>query len=128
VIFEGARDYDGPVRRWPVALLILAIGMVVGGAIAWSAGGPKTPSGQPVTNQALSAGTGVWTPSDSLNLPAFTRGIHVGDVSACSVAVIFQADSAAVTMASVQPGFDYAWSIWRIMATNTTCTAITPLY
>lgn len=80
---------------------------------------------QPTQNQARQ-GVAL-TKSDSTVIAA-TKGIHVGDGTACDVAVLLAGDSVAVTLQNVQPGSDHPYSIVKLMSTNTTCTSITALY
>jgi hypothetical protein len=87
---------------------------------------PAPPGGQPVFNQALSARA--VTPSNTVNLASITRGIFIGDATACDVALIFQRDTAAVTFTNVQSGAIYPFSVYRVMSTGTTCVTVVALY
>jgi len=85
----------------------------------------NTPSGQPTLNQARSALA--LTKSDSTALPQ-TRGIYIGDATACAVALLFVGDTAAVTFSSAQPGTAYPFAITKLMSTNTTCADVVGLW
>jgi len=86
---------------------------------------PVSPQGQPVMNQALNASA--LTKSDTTVFTR-TRGVYIGDAAACNIAVLFSGSAAAVTLANVQPGRYYPFSIIKLMSTNTTCAAVTVLY
>ena len=97
-----------------------------GGAIAAVAQTAIVPPvGMAVLNQARQGR--LLTKSDTTDVAA-TRGVFIGDAAACNIAVIFNGDSSAVTLANVQPGGAYPLSIRRLMSANTTCTAVTALY
>ncbi len=87
---------------------------------------PGPPTGQAVFNQAISARA--VSLSDTVNLTSMTRGIFIGDATACNVALIFSSDTAAVTFTNVQSGTVYPFSVYRVMSTNTTCVAVVALY
>lgn len=82
------------------------------------------PAGAPVLNQAGTAR--VLTPNDTTNFTP-TRGLHIGDGTACDVSVIFTGDTDPVTLPNMQPGLSYPYSIKRLRATGTTCTSVTGL-
>lgn len=104
------------------ALVTLLIGVVAGVAI----GANIKPVGAPVLNQALQ---GVAQTKSDTTVFVATRGIHVGDGTACDVTVRFQGDNAStfVALQNLQPGSDHPYSIVQLRAA-TTCTAITLLY
>jgi len=66
------------------------------------------------------------TPSDATVLPDGIRGVWVG--GAGNIAVIMSGDTTAVTLAGVPAGTLLPIQISKVMATNTTATAITALY
>lgn len=66
------------------------------------------------------------TPSDATVLPDGIRGVWVG--GAGNIAVIMSGDTAPVTIAGVPAGTLLPIQISKVMATNTTATAITALY
>mgnify|MGYP001618645656 CR=1 FL=1 len=66
-----------------------------GEAWRWAAG-EQPPSGQPQLNQARQAR--LLVKSDTTVIPQ-TRGLFIGDAAACNIALLFVADSAAVTFA-----------------------------
>jgi hypothetical protein len=67
------------------------------------------------------------TKSDTATFPP-TRGLHIGDASACNVAVIGAQDTAAVTFNNVQSGQILPFSVTKLMSTNTTCATVTGLW
>lgn len=84
------------------------------------------PDGQPVLDQAVSI-VALAANDTATFLP--TRGLHVGDGSACDIKVTFANDSAAVVLTNLQPGGAYPYSIKQFYATGgTSCTAILALY
>jgi hypothetical protein len=68
------------------------------------------------------------TPSDTVALASTTRGLFIGDATACNVALIFQRDNAAVTFLNVQSGAILPFSVNYVMSTNTTCVTVIALY
>lgn len=66
------------------------------------------------------------TPSDATILPDGIRGVWVG--GAGNLAVIMSGDTTPVTLAGVPAGTLLPIQISKVMATNTTATAITALY
>jgi hypothetical protein len=54
-----------------------------------------------------------------------TRGLQIGDASACNIAIIGAQDTAAVTIANVQTGQILPFAVTKLMSTNTTCAAVT---
>jgi hypothetical protein len=87
---------------------------------------PQPPGGQPVYNQALSARA--VTASDTVALASTTRGLFIGDATACNLAVQFVRDSVAVTLTNVQSGALLPFSVIRVMFTGTTCVTVFALY
>lgn len=83
------------------------------------------PSGQPVLNQGFQARA--VTPSDSATITA-TRGLFIGDASACNIAVRFNGDSATVTLTNVQAGQILPFSVIQVLSTGTTCSAAFAIY
>lgn len=77
-----------------------------------------TPIGDSVLNQASQARAVV--KSDSTVLPQ-TRGIFNGEATACDIALVLAADTAAVTFKNVPSGAFMPVSAIKIMSTNTTC-------
>ncbi len=103
----------------------LGAALIGGVAVAVAQTAIVPPVGQPVLNQARQARA--LTKSDTAPVQA-TRGLFIGDAAACNIAVIFNGDSAAVTLANVQPGATLPFSIRMLMSTNTTCAAVTAFY
>ena len=103
----------------------LGAALLGGIAVAIAQTAVVPPVGQPVLNQARQGR--LLTKSDTTFIQP-TRGVHIGDASACDIAVIFVGDSAAVTLANLQSGSDHPYAINKLMSTNTTCTAVTALY
>jgi len=83
------------------------------------------PAGVATFNQALQAR--LLTKSDSTVFPV-TRGLFIGDATACNIAVRFKGDTAAVTFTNVQSGALLPFSVTKLMSTNTTCAAVVALY
>lgn len=95
--------------------------------LAWA---QTKPNGEATLNQGISARA--VTKSDSTILPG-TRGLYIGDATACAVAVVLQADNAtgagvAVTFSNVQPGSFLPLQVAKVMSTNTSCTSVVALY
>ena len=92
---------------------------------AYAQQAPAPPSGQPVFNQALAAR--LLTPSDTTILTT-TRGLYIGDATACNVAVRMVQDSSAVTFTNVPSGTLLPFSVVQVMASNTSCATVVGLY
>lgn len=126
-------DYPTPRRngneRSTLRVLLRGVGYTVAAlALSWSFARAQQlppPSGQAVLNQAVAAR--LLTPSDASKITT-TRGIYIGDSGACNVAVLFSADSASVTLANVQTGTTYPFSIVQLLSTGTTCATVFGLY
>ena len=99
--------------------LIVAIGIAATTAVP--------PVGAPVLNQArqgvavTKSDTAVFTP---------TRGVYIGDGTACDIAVRFVGDNATTftVLQNVQPGGAYPFSIIMLRSTSTSCAAVSLLY
>jgi hypothetical protein len=83
------------------------------------------PNGLAVLNQGI--GARALTKSDTVKILT-TRGVYIGDATPCNIAVVFNGDSAAVTLTNVQGGVTYPFSINQLMSTNTTCATVFGLY
>jgi len=110
---------------WGYALALV----VMAGAGVGVLHAQQRPAGDASLNQAISAR--VVTKSDATVLIP-TRGLYVGDATACTLSLVFQADNTtgagvAVTFANVQPGSVLPFQVAKVMAA-TTCTAVTALY
>ena len=107
----------------------MALGTFVAFTIsaALAATTPAPPSGQAVYNQAKNARS--ITPSDSAFLTA-TKGLFVGDATACNVALVLNGDSTAlaVTFTNVQSGALLPFSVIQVMSTGTTCATVIGLW
>lgn len=123
---------DQPTRPGRVSraswLLLGALALVPASARAACyndvAGGGKTCE---TLNQATRSAA--VTPSDSVDLPGgVTIGLFNGAASACAIAMILQADSAAVTWSNVPAGATLPVRAKRVNATGTTCTGMVALY
>ena len=101
-------------------LLALVFFLCITGAYAQT-----PPVGLAVLNQVVALRA--VTPSDTTVLLT-TRGLHNGSATACNIAVVGVADTAAVTLLNVQAGADLPYSVVKVMSTNTTCTGIIALY
>lgn len=102
-------------------LISLALwGLIISAALA-----QMPPSGQAVLNQAVAAR--LLTKSDTTKV-LVTRGIFIGDATACNVAIVMNQDTAAVTFTNVQSGAVYPYQIIMLMSTNTTCATVIALY
>ena len=113
-------------RRHRLGGLFVGLALGVSLTVAFAQTAVVPPAGQATLNQARQAR--LLTASDTTVLPAATRGVHIGDTSPCDIAVVLFGDSAAVTLASVQPGSDHPYSIIKLMSTNTTCNSVVALY
>jgi hypothetical protein len=101
-------------------VLIAALCLVGGFAI-----GQNNPfGGTPVFNQVMQIRA--VTPSDTVNLPQTAKAIFNGNVSACNITLVAQADQAGQqqTLQNVAVGIWMPVTAWRVMATGTTCTNI----
>jgi hypothetical protein len=103
-----------------------ALGLVLG-LLSSAAFGQQllSPSGQPVLNQGVNARA--LTKSDS-TIFLVTRGVFIGDATACNIAVLFVADANPVTLTNVQSGQTYPFQIIKLMSTGTTCATVFALY
>lgn len=112
---------------WPhlasVVVAILAILCLCFAAMGARAQAP--PNGLAVLNQGL--GARALTKSDTVKIVT-TRGVYIGDATPCNIAVVFNGDSAAVTLTNVQGGVAYPFSVNQLMSTNTTCATVFGLY
>jgi hypothetical protein len=57
-----------------------------------------------------------------------TKGLYVGDATACDIAVRGAQDSSAVTLHNVQSGAIYPFSVNQLLVSGTTCTSVFGLY
>ena len=105
---------------WLSLYVLLALVVVCGTALAQA-----PPQGTAVFNQAI--GARALTKSDSTVL-RITRGIFIGDATACNVALILKGDTAAVTFTNVQSGAILPFSVTKLMSTGTTCASVIALY
>lgn len=106
--------------RWLVVAVLVAL---CGQSFAQPA-----PSGQAVQNQAVNAV--LLTKSDT-TIFTQTKGVYVGDASACNIAVVFSQappPGSAVTLTNIQTGIPMPLSITKLMSTNTTCATVFALY
>lgn len=107
------------MRALAIATLLCLCGWVAG------AFAQAVPNGQAVLNQGI--GARALTKSDTVKILT-TRGVFIGDATPCNIAVIFNGDSAAVTLTNVQSGAAYPFSINQLMSTSTTCATVFGLY
>ncbi len=115
-------------RRERSSLRVLWRGLAlatVGIALSWAAFAQTPPSGQAVLNQGVAAR--LITKSDTTKITV-TRGLYIGDPLSCNIAVLFNADTASVSMNNVQPGAVYPFAIVQLLSTNTTCASVFALY
>lgn len=105
------------IRIFAAAITALALW---GGAV-WAA----APGAQQVTSAAVS-GFAI-TPSDTTVFSA-TSYLYNANATACNMAVLFMNDTAPVTLIGVPVGAMLPVRVIKVMATNTTCTAIVGLY
>lgn len=82
------------------------------------------PAGQATLNQAIQSAS--LTKGSTVFAP--TRGIYIGDATACDIAVKFRNDTNAVTLTNVQPGAAYPFQIVNLASSGTTCTTVIALY
>ncbi len=104
------------------ALLFGGFLLIVGISFAYA---QSTPQGTGTLNQAVQARA--LTKSDSTTYQP-TRGLFIGDATACNIAVILKNDTAAVTLLNVQSGALLPFAIKQLMSTNTSCTAVIGLW
>ena len=86
---------------------------------------PVPPQGSQVYNQATIGR--LLTKSNSVRITP-TKGIYIGDATACDAAVLFAGDTVAVTLSNLASGQAYPFSIQKLMSTSTTCTVVIALY
>ncbi len=67
------------------------------------------------------------TPTNSAKFPA-TKGLYIGDASACTLVMKLRLDTSAQTWSNIQPGSILPIEVVDIEATSTTCTVILALY
>jgi hypothetical protein len=67
------------------------------------------------------------TPNNSTVFVA-TKGLYIGDATACNIAVKGAQDASAVTLLNVQSGAVYPFSIKQLLSSATTCTSVFGLY
>ena len=107
------------MRRVVLSLVLCG---VAGAVLAAS---PSRPGGQPTLNQGI---FGLSLTKDDNAIFAPTRGLHIGDASACNLSVVFTSNpGVAVSIDSVQPGQSYPYSIVQLKAA-TTCTDVVGLW
>ena len=113
-------------RRWwhslPFRLVLAVLGLSLAYGLSWA---QHPPSGSAVINQGLAAR--LLTKSDTAYVMK-TRGLFIGDATACNIALVFNADTAPVTFLNVQSGAVYPFQIIKLMSTGTTCTSVVALY
>ena len=113
-------------RRWwrPLSfrLGLAALGLSLAYGLSWA---QLPPSGGAVLNQGLAAR--LLTKSDTAYVMK-TRGLFIGDATACNIALVFNADTAPVTFLNVQSGAVYPFQIVKLMSASTTCTSVVALY
>lgn len=114
-----------PLPRRIAYPIIAALSLALWAGILSPAFAQLPPSGQSVLNQGYQARR--LTKSDTTAVPV-TRGIFIGDGTACDVALLFNGDTSPVTFPNVQSGAIYPFSIIKLMSANTTCTVVNALY
>lgn len=108
------------------SFLAVALAALLGSGVAYAVTAIVAPTGQPVLNQARQ---GVLLVKSNTTTFLPTRGIHIGDGTACDVTVRFVGDNASTFTAleNMQPGSDHPYSIIQL-GSATTCTAVEALY
>ena len=116
-----SRLHRGP--RWLQLTASIALLALV--SVSSFAAQPTKPIGQPTLNQSQ---FGLSLTKDDVATFPPTRGLHIGDASACNLSVVFSTNpGVAVSINSVQPGQPYPYSIIQLKAA-TTCTDVVGLW
>jgi hypothetical protein len=102
--------------------------LVLGGlwvlSIVITAWAQTPPTGQLTLNQASKFRA--VTKSDTATIPP-TRGLQIGDATACNLSIVGAQDTAAVTISNVQSGQILPFSVTQVKAA-TTCSTVVALY
>jgi hypothetical protein len=104
------------------ALLFGGFLLIAGISFAYA---QSRPQGNGTLNQAIQAR--LLVKSDSTTYQ-FTRGLFIGDATACNVAILFEKDTAPVTFTNVQSGALLPFSVTKLMSSGTSCTAVYGLW
>jgi len=109
------------MTRLSLISVVVSLGLI---APAFAAG-PTKPVGNPTLNQVI-YGLPL-TKDDTATFPP-TRGLHIGDGTACNLSVVFASNpGVVVAIGSVQPGLSYPYSIVQLKAA-TTCSSVVGLW
>ena len=110
-----------------IGLLAAGVWVLIGVVVGIAATTAVPPIGTPVLNQARQ---GVAVTKNDTTVFTPTRGVYIGDGTACDIAVRFVGDNATTftTLQNVQPGAAYPFSIIMLRSTNTSCAAVSLLY